>query len=74
MGRGWTFDDLFESTGVSEEIRRKFLKDFTIVCRTYLYPTWVKRPETEAEIEDCMSEFKQAGFDGCIGSADVTPD
>ena len=72
LGRGWTFDDLFESTGVSEEIHRKFLKDFTVACRAYLYPKWVKRPETEAEIEDCMSEFKQAGFDGCTGSADIT--
>ena len=38
LGRGWTFDDLFESTGVSEEIHRQFLKDFTVACRTYLYP------------------------------------
>ena len=72
LGKGWTFDDLFESTGVSEEIHRKFLKNFTVACITYLYPKWVKRPETEAEIEDCMSEFKQTGFDGCIGSADIT--
>ena len=36
LGKGWTFDDLFESTSVSEEIHRKFLKDFTVACRTYL--------------------------------------
>ena len=48
------------------------MKNFTVAFRTYLYPKWVKRPETEAEIEDYTSEFKQAGFDGCIGSADVT--
>ena len=72
LGRGWTFDDVSESTGVSEEVHRKFLKLFCRACRLNLYPKWVKRPETEEEIADCMSEFKDAGFDGCIGSADVT--
>jgi hypothetical protein len=72
LGRGWTFDDVSESTGVSEEVHRKFLKLFCAACRLKLYPKWVKRPETEEEIADCMSEFKAAGFDGCIGSADVT--
>ena len=33
---------------------------------------FVKRPETDAEVKDRMSEFKAAAFDGCIGSADVT--
>lgn len=72
LGRGWTFDDLYDSTGVSEEVHRRFLKVFTVACRQHLYPKWVKRPETEEEIEDCMSEFVEAGFNGCIGSADVT--
>ena len=72
LGRGWTFDDLYEATGVSEEVHRRFLKVFTIACRKHLYPKWVKRPETVAEIEDCMAEFAEAGLDGCIGSADVT--
>jgi Plant transposon protein len=72
LGRGWTFDDLFESTGVSEVVHRVFFKAFVKACRIHLYPKWVKRPETSEEIEDCMSEFKEAGFDGCIGSVDVT--
>ena len=29
-------------------------------------------PSTAEEIEDAISEFKEAGFDGCIGSADAT--
>ena len=72
LGRGWTFDDISESTNVSEECHWRFFRDFTIACREHLYPKWVKRPETPEEVEDCMSEFKEAGFDGCIGSADVT--
>ena len=72
LGRGWTFDDITEATGVSEEVHRRFFKDFTIACTENLYPKWIKRPETAEEIEDCMSEFVEAGFNGCIGSADVT--
>lgn len=72
LGRGWTFDDVYDATGVSEEVHRRFLKVFTAACRKHLYPKWVKRPETSEEIEDCMSEYVEAGFDGCIGSADVT--
>jgi hypothetical protein len=29
-------------------------------------------PETHEEIMDCMYEFNQAGFPGCIGSSDAT--
>lgn len=72
LGRGWTFDDLHDATGVSEELHRVFFKAFCKACRKYLYPKWVKRPETAEEIADCMSEFVEAGFNGCIGSADVT--
>ena len=72
LGRGWTFDDLYEASNVSEEVHRKFFKVFVIACRIHLYPKWVKRPITPEEIEDCMSEYVQAGFDGCIGSADDT--
>ena len=72
LGRGWTFDDISKATNVSEECHRRFFRDFCLACREHLYPKWVKRPETAEEVDDCMSEFKEAGFDGCIRSADVT--
>jgi Plant transposon protein len=72
LGRGWTFDDISESTGVSEEAHRLFFNFFVKACRANLYPKWVKRPTTEEEVSDCMAEFVEAGFNGCIGSADVT--
>jgi hypothetical protein len=72
LGRGWTFDDIAEATGVSEESHRKFFPLFVKACRKFLYPMWVKRPETAEEVKDHMAEFKAAAFDGCIGSADVT--
>lgn len=33
LGRGWTFDDIEESTGVSEEVHRRFFYDFVKVCK-----------------------------------------
>ena len=72
LGRGWTYDDISERTGVSEEVHRIFFKAFVKAVRNHMYPVWVKRPETDEEIADCMSEFTEAGFNGCIGSADVT--
>ena len=67
LGRGWTFDDLYEATSVSEEVHRRFFKVFVIACRKHLYPKWVKRPETAVEIGDCMSEYAEADLMGVLG-------
>jgi hypothetical protein len=45
---------------------------FIKACRLHLFPKFVTEPTTEEEIADAMAEFKEAGFDGCIGSADAT--
>lgn len=72
LGRGWTFDDLEEATGICEESHRLFFHSFVAAVGKHLYPKWVKIPETAEEISDCMAEFNEAGFHGCIGSADAT--
>lgn len=72
LGRGWTFDDLEDVTGISEEVHRRFFHLFVAACTKYLFPKYVVEPTTAEEIEDAISEFKEAGFDGCIGSADAT--
>lgn len=72
IGRGWTFDDLEESTGVHEETHRKFFHVFVKEAKERLYPEFVKEPDTLAEIENSRAEFTEAGFNGCIGSCDAT--
>ena len=72
LGRGWTFDDLEEATGISEETHRKFFHKFISCGKNILFPKWVKAPETEVEIDDSISEYAAAGFPGCIGSTDAT--
>ena len=41
IGRGWTFDDLEESTGVHEETHRKFFHVFVKEGKERLYPEYV---------------------------------
>lgn len=72
LGRGWTFDDLEESTGISAEVHRVFFHKFIEVGATILFDQYVKFPKTKEEIQDACHEFSMAGFDGCVGSADAT--
>jgi hypothetical protein len=72
LGRGWTFDDLEEASGISEESHRLFLHAFVAAAKEHLFPKWVKPPKTNEEVKDCMAEFEEAGFNGCIGSTDAT--
>lgn len=72
LGRGWTFDDLEDATGISEETHRRFFHNFIKACRLHLFPKYVVEPTSAEEIADAMAEFAEAGFDGCIGSADAT--
>jgi Plant transposon protein len=63
---------LEESTGISEESHRRFFHLFVKACKENLYPKYVVEPSTAEEIADSMKEFSDAGFNGCIGSADAT--
>ena len=73
IGRGWTFDNLYETTFVSIDVFRSFFKHkFIVIGATILYPLYVTEPTTDDEIKACMYEFSKAGFDGAIGSADAT--
>lgn len=72
LGRGWTFDDLEEQTGISEETHRQFFHVFIEWGSTTLYKEYVVIPSTTTAAEDCMHEMNVAGFHGCIGSSDAT--
>jgi hypothetical protein len=72
IGRGWTFDDLEESTLVSAEVHRNFLHKFLDMGSNILYPMYVSISLTSEELERHTNEFALAGFNGCIGSTDAT--
>ncbi len=42
LGRGWTFDDLEESTNISLSTHRQFFHAFIEVGATELFSRWVK--------------------------------
>jgi hypothetical protein len=72
LGRGWTFDDLKESTMISAEVHQNYFHQFISVGSEILYPLYVSVPQTQEDINDHMHEFNLAGFSGCIGSTDAT--
>jgi hypothetical protein len=72
LGRGWTFDDLEESTAIDEETHRQFFHKFIEFGSTVLFERHVQIPTTTEEAKEHMHEFAEAGFAGCVGSMDAT--
>ena len=72
LGRGWTFDDIEESTAISKEVHRQFLHAFVRFGSTTLFQKYVSFPINFEEAKTHMAEFALAGLPGCVGSADCT--
>ena len=72
LGRGWTFDDIEESTAIDEETHRQFFHIFIKFGEEVLYKMWVTAPTTKEEVEDHMHEFGLAGMNGSFASTDAT--
>ena len=75
LGRGWTFDDLEECTGISEETHRIFFHKFVRECRIRLGAKFIVAPETDEDIADCMAEFTEAGkLPSCRSYIQIVPE
>ena len=72
MGQAWTFDDICEANGISIDTNRQFLMRFITYGSTVLYEKWVLQPTRLINVMHQEQIFSQAGFNGCIGSSDVT--
>jgi hypothetical protein len=72
IGRGWTFDDLQEATGISEETHRQFLHVFIDWGSTAFYSAQVQIPSTNEIWETHHNKYAMAGLNGCVGSMDAT--
>lgn len=70
LGRGWTFDDLYESTAIHEEVHRQFFHCFIDFASKVLFAHYVSIPTTSDEARS--AEYESAGMAGCIGSMDAT--
>jgi Plant transposon protein len=72
LGRGWTFDDVEESTSISEETFRRFFHCFIKWGASSLYDEFVCYPKTSNECRGSTKDMESAGFHGCVASTDAT--
>lgn len=72
LGRGLTFDDLEESTFISQDVHRVFFHAFIKYGAAVLFNMYVKMPASIRELQECEHAYRIAGFPGCIGSCDAT--
>jgi len=72
LGRGWTFDDLEESTAISQEVVWNFLREFIAYGAEKLFKKWVYSPRDLEEAYSVTAEYTDAGFPGCVGSMDAS--
>jgi hypothetical protein len=71
LGRGWTFDDLHEATGIDAETHRQFFHKFIEFGSTLLYNKHAHVIISSSE-EARSPEYEQAGLPGCAGSMDAS--
>ena len=71
LGRGWTFDDIQEATGISAEVHRCFFHLFVKFGASTLYDEHVKYPTNQEEIASHERECNLGGMTGAFGSADA---
>ena len=64
LGRGWTFDDIKEATGVTQEVNRQFFHVFVSYGIIVLYPQYVQYRKKHAQAKTIMKEFSMAGLNG----------
>ena len=70
--RGWTFDDIEEQTAISISVCCTIFHAFIEFGSTTLYSMHVITPVHLAEAQSNIAEYTEAGFPGCVGSADCT--
>jgi hypothetical protein len=72
LGRAHTFDDLSESTYISQEVHRQFFNAFIQYGSTVLYNKYVTNAYSSIDTSSIEKIFQLAGFNGGMGSSDGT--
>ena len=66
LGREWTFDDAFESTGISVDVLSNFFENFVICGSEYFCDKHARLPTDEEEFEHDFCEFESAVFPDAV--------
>ena len=72
LGCGWTFDDIWEFTAISQEVHHTFFPIFIDYASTVLFKRYVVMPQNAEEGKIHMHKVELVGFPGCLGSTDAT--
>jgi hypothetical protein len=70
LGKGCSWDLLYELSGVSAEVHRNWTLSFIDKFSKELYPVYVHGPRNSEEIDSVTSLYAACGFPGCVGSTD----
>ena len=70
LGKGCSWDLLYELSGISGEIHRNWTHAFLAKFSKELYPIYVHGPRNAEELNKVTSLYAASGFPGCVGSTD----
>ena len=70
LGRGGSFDDCWDGSGMGEETVRLFFHDFCDKFAQALYHVYVKPPDSAEDLNKVTTIYKLLGFPGACGSID----
>jgi len=72
VAKGCAFDAIAELSSMGLSTMQQFFHTFWDKFVAHYKPQYIKYPRTAEEAAPVISEFKRLGFDGCVGSLDVT--
>lgn len=70
LGKGCSWDLLYELSGVSAEVHRKWTLKVLAKFSEEMYPVYVHGPRNADEIASVTGINAESGFPGCVGSTD----
>ena len=70
LGKGCSWDLLYELSGVSAEVHRRWTHKFLEKFSNELYPVYVHGPRNAGELAQVTNLYAVSGFPGCVGSTD----
>lgn len=72
LGRGACYDDISELSSISTSSVGRILHEFCSNFAKDMYAVWVKTPQTDEELSECMRPYSALGIPGAVASGDVT--
>jgi Plant transposon protein len=70
LGKGCSWDLLYELSGISGEVHRRWTHAFLAKFSKELYSIYVHGPRNSEELNTVTTLYAASGFPGCVGSTD----